>query len=80
MIKALARRFQWRRHTGVLASLEDLARIKVDNATYVSCISRLTLLAPDIGDAIPGWRQPALVWPLSKSSKVALSNASSWLG
>ena len=46
MVKALARAFRWRKmlDTGVHATLEDLARAKGVNATYVSRILRLTLL------------------------------------
>ena len=41
------------------ATLEDLARAKGVNATYVSRILRLTLLAPGIVEAILDGRQPA---------------------
>ena len=44
--------------TGVHATLEDLARAKDVNATYVSRILRLTLLAPDVVEAILDGRQP----------------------
>ena len=44
---------------GVHATLEDLARAKSVNATYVSRILRLTLLAPEIVEAILDGRQPA---------------------
>ena len=44
--------------TGVHATLEDLAKAKGVNASYVSRVLRLTLLAPDIFEAIDG-RQPA---------------------
>ena len=61
MVKALARAFRWRKmlDTGVHATIEDLARAKGVNATYVSRILRLTLLAPDIVEAILDGRQPA---------------------
>ena len=60
-LKALARAFRWRRllDEGVHATLEDLARAKGVNATYVSRILRLTLLAPEIVEAILDGRQPA---------------------
>jgi hypothetical protein len=60
MIKALARAFRWRKllDTGVHATLEDLARAKGVNATYVSRILRLTLLAPEAVEAILDGRQP----------------------
>ena len=61
MVKALARAFRWRKmlDEGVHATLEDLARAKGVNATYVSRILRLTLLAPNIVEAILDGRQPA---------------------
>ena len=61
MVKALARAFRWRRmlDTGVHATLEELARAKGVDATYVSRVLRLTLLAPDIVEAILDGRQPA---------------------
>ena len=54
MVKALARAFRWRRDAGHggHATLEDLARAKGVNATYVSRVLRLTLLAPEIVEAI----------------------------
>ena len=61
MVKALARAFRWRKmlDEGVHATLEDLARAKGVHATYVSRILRLTLLAPEIVEAILDGRQPA---------------------
>jgi hypothetical protein len=61
MVKALARAFRWRRmlDEGVYGTLEDLARAKGVNATYVSRVLRLTLLAPEILEAILDGRQPA---------------------
>ena len=61
MIKALARAFRWRRllETGVHTTIDDLAAAERINASYVSRILRLTLLAPDIVEAILDGRQPA---------------------
>jgi hypothetical protein len=61
MVKAVARAFRWRKmlDTSVHATLEDLARAKGVNATYVSRILRLTLLAPQFVEAILDGRQPA---------------------
>jgi hypothetical protein len=61
MVKALARAFRWRRmlDEGVYGTLEDLARAKGVHATYVSRVLRLTLLAPEIVEAILDGRQPA---------------------
>jgi hypothetical protein len=60
MVKALARAFRWRRmlDEGVYATLEELARAKGAHATYVSRVLRLTLLAPNIVEAILDGRQP----------------------
>ena len=64
MVKALARAFRWRKmlDEGVHATLEDLARAKGVAPSYVSRILRLTLLAPEIVEAILDGRQPA-GWP-----------------
>jgi hypothetical protein len=61
MVKALARAFRWRKmlDEGAHATLEDLARAKGLHATYVSRVLRLTLLAPEIVEAILDGRQPA---------------------
>ncbi len=61
MVRALARAFRWRNmlDTGVHGTLEDLVRAKGANATYVSRVLRLTLLAPAIVEAILDWLQPA---------------------
>ena len=61
MVKALVRAFRWRKmlDTGVYGTLEDFARAKGVNPTYVSRILRLTLLAPEIVEAILDGRQPA---------------------
>jgi hypothetical protein len=44
---------------GAFGTLEDLARAKGVHATYVGRVLRLTLLAPDIVEAILDGRQPA---------------------
>ena len=61
MVKALARAFRWRKmlDTVVHATLEDLAQAKGVAPCYVCRILRLTLLAPDIVEAILDGRQPA---------------------
>jgi hypothetical protein len=61
MVKALARAFRWRRmlDTGMHGTLEDLARAKGLAPSYVSRVLRLTLLAPDVVEAILDGRQPA---------------------
>jgi hypothetical protein len=54
MIKALARAFRWRKmlEAGAFGTLEDLARAKGVHATYVSRVRRLSLLAPEIVEAV----------------------------
>jgi len=61
MVKALARAFRWRRmlDEGVHATLEALARAKGVAPSYVSPVLQLTLLAPEIVEAILDGRHPA---------------------
>ena len=63
MIKAIARAFRWRRllENGTYASIDDIARGEKIAASFVGRIVRLTLLAPDIVEAILEGRQPAAV-------------------
>ena len=60
LIKALARAFRWRRmlEGGQFATVQELATAEKINASYVSRLLRLTLLAPDIVEAILDGRQP----------------------
>jgi hypothetical protein len=48
---------------GAHATPEDLARARGVNAACVSRLLRLTLLAPEIVEAIPDGRQPADMQP-----------------
>jgi hypothetical protein len=59
MIKAIARGFRWRKllETGVHATIADIAMAEKINDSYASRILRLTLLAPDIIEAILDGRQ-----------------------
>jgi hypothetical protein len=52
--KALARAWRWQRmlDEGVYASVSDIAEAENISKSYVSRILRLSLLAPDIADAI----------------------------
>ena len=61
MIKAIARGFRWRKllETGVYGTIEEIAAAEKINSSYVSRLLRMTLLAPDIVDAILDGRQPA---------------------
>lgn len=60
LIKAVARAFRWRRmlESGQFATVQDLAASEKINPSYVSRVLRLTLLAPDIVEAILDGRQP----------------------
>ncbi len=59
MIKALARGFRWRKllETGVYATIEEIAAKEKINSSYVGRLLRMTLLAPDIVEAILNGRQ-----------------------
>jgi hypothetical protein len=61
LLKALARAFRWKRmlDDGRYASVSDIARAEKLDRTYVGDMLRLTLLAPDIVEAIVEGRQPA---------------------
>ena len=71
LIKAVARAFRWRRmlESGRFATISELAAAEKINSSYVSRVLRLTLLAPDIVEAILDGRQaegmtlPALMEP-----------------
>jgi len=60
LVKALARAFRWRRmmETGRFAALNELAAAEKINSSYVSRLLRLTLLSPDLVEAILNGRQP----------------------
>jgi hypothetical protein len=81
MVKALARGFRWRKllETGVYGTIEEIAAAEKINASYVGRLLRLTLLAPDIVEAILDGRHPtdmtlaALMGPFSASWAEQLS-------
>ena len=56
-----SRRWRWRKllDTGVYATLEEPTKAKGMAPSYVSRVLRLTLLAPEIVEAILEGRQPA---------------------
>ena len=60
MVKALARAFRWKRllDDGRYASISEIAAAEKIDRGYVGSILRLTLLAPDIVEAILDGRQP----------------------
>jgi hypothetical protein len=61
LVKALARAFRWKRmlETGRHASISDIATAEKIDRGNVGSVLRLTLLAPDIVQAIVDGRQPA---------------------
>jgi hypothetical protein len=60
MVKAIARAFRWREmlENGTYATIAEIAHAEKINESYVGRVLRLTLLAPDIVEAILGGRQP----------------------
>lgn len=60
MIKAIARAFRWREmlEQGAHATITEIAAAEKINQSYVCRILRLTLLAPEIVEAILDGRQP----------------------
>jgi hypothetical protein len=61
MVKAIARAFRWRDmlESGEHATIREIAAAERINESYVGRVLRLTLLAPDIVDAILNGRQAA---------------------
>jgi hypothetical protein len=61
MVKAIARAYRWREmlENGTHATIAEIADAEKINESYVGRVLRLTLLAPDIVEAILGGRQPA---------------------
>jgi hypothetical protein len=61
MVKALARAFRWQKllETGTHATVAEIAAAEKINASYVGRVLRLTLLSPEIVEAILDGRQPA---------------------
>ena len=59
LLKALARGFRWRKllETGDFSTIEEIAEAENINPSYVSRLLRMTLLAPDIVEAILAGRQ-----------------------
>lgn len=60
LIKALARGFRWRRmlEGGRYASISEMAKAEGIERGYLGSLLRLTLLAPDLVEAILDGRQP----------------------
>ena len=60
LVKALARGFRWRRmlEEGRYASISEMAAAEKIERGYLGSLLRLTLLAPDLVEAIVAGRQP----------------------
>jgi hypothetical protein len=60
LLKALARGFRWRKllESGDFSTIEEIAEAENINSSYVSRVLRMTLLAPEIVEAILAGRQP----------------------
>lgn len=60
LLKALTRGFRWRKllETGDFSTIGDIAKAEKINPSYVSRVLRMTLLAPEIVEAIVVGRQP----------------------
>lgn len=89
MVKAIARAFRWREmlEKGTYATIAEIAAVEKVNDSYVGRVLRLTLLAPDIIEAILGGRQPvelalaALMQPLPidwEKQRNEIFSQSSW--
>jgi hypothetical protein len=63
ILKAMVKAFRWQHllESGVYAELDDIAGAEGVNPSYASRIFRLTLLAPEIVEAIVENRQPELL-------------------
>ncbi len=61
MVKALARAHRWKKQldSGRFQTVLDLAEAEKINPSYIARVLRLSLLAPDIVEAILDGRQPA---------------------
>ena len=61
LVKAIARAFRWcdMLESGEYATIREIAAAEKINESYVGRVLRLTLLAPDIVEAILNGRQPA---------------------
>jgi hypothetical protein len=59
MVKAIARAFRWRDmlESGEYATIREMAHAEKINETYVGRVLRLTLLAPEVVEAILSGRQ-----------------------
>lgn len=61
LVKAVVRAYRWRHllESGEYSSSAELARAEKINESYLGRILRLTLIAPDVTEAILAGRQPS---------------------
>src|SRR5215472_14002094 len=54
LVKAIARAFRWQKmlETGQYATIKEIAKVEKINPSYVSRVLRLTLLAPNLVEAL----------------------------
>ena len=59
LLKAIARGFRWRKllETGEFSTIEEIAEAENINPSYISRVLRMTLLAPEIVEAILAGKQ-----------------------
>lgn len=72
LVKALARAFRWRRllEEGRYASVRELAKAEGVNRAYIGRLLNLTLLAPDMVEAILDGRQTDAASIISRSTSI----------
>ena len=60
LLKALARGFRWRKllETSDFSTIEEIAEAENINPSYISRVLRMTLLSPEIVEAILAGKQP----------------------
>jgi hypothetical protein len=77
-VKALARAFRWRKllETGAYGTLKDIAKAEKINASYVSRVLRMTLLAPNMAE-VKREEELAKLTGRSRSSLARLTNSAS---
>lgn len=84
LLKALARGFRWKKmlEEGDYQTLEEIAKAENINPSYVSRLLRMTLLAPEIVEAILAGRQPpglTMAKAMQPFSNVWTDQPSSWV-
>lgn len=67
LVKVLARAFRWKRmlESGTYATIAEPAERECIAPSYMTRVMRLPLLAPDIVEAILGWKQVLEPFPLT---------------